>query len=552
MLVILVFALAFVVVFSTIVPYNMDEFLYYDTIICHLFPGNNFQGSCDPFQLKILGTGLIAPLRSYSYVGSFPALYFLPIVMLWGSPLAARLLGMIFLMAGGVLAARSFSFRPKIVIAALILTFPYLFQYLVDTGPIGVQIFFVFLLYVLLDRWCTTQRWRTIGAITLITFFGIWTKLSFFWFAPGLAVFLLIHLVRHRERLKAPGRRGALLRQGAAALVGLFGLLTLLFLSSAPDDPAVKPFFQQLLMSQSYSFSEIIRGAWLTSPSLYAFLHPLEATQRVYAVLPAPILSVLFSVLHYLFVPITLLLLAVFARGFPRRALILPSVLYVSFLLTIMMIVRTRGSWAMHHAILSYPFLILATLAAIRCAFQASASARRPWLRAYLVLCAVAFVSVNILLYSLFPTQKYQVHTTPQKLMVQRIINTGSIPERTMVLTLDWGMFYYSGLFGSPQKSVLFEWGLKDPYRVEYLQNLAREHNRKLVMLSTPKDTSVNAPLLKWLMKMEPCSATPPGSDWTMYFEPDDEIRATCDRYAAAKAQPSLVRRLLLQASLTR
>ncbi|MDO8469053.1 MAG: hypothetical protein Q7S29_04830 [Candidatus Peribacter sp.] len=551
-LVILVFALVFVVVFSMIVPYNMDEFLYYDTILCHRFPGNNFHGNCDPFQLKILGTSLIAPLRSYDYVGSFPALYFLPIVLLWSSPLAARLLGMVFLIAGGFLAARAFSFKPKYVVPALILTFPYLFQHLVDTGPIGVQIFFVFLLYVLLDRWCTTQRWRTIGAITLVTFLGIWTKPTFFWFAPGLAIFLLVHVVRHRQKLRMPVHRRVFLRQGAAALAVLFGLLVLLFLSSAPDDPAVRPFFQQLMNSQSYSFSEFVRGAWLTSPSLYAFLHPLEATQRIYAVLPETALSRLFSIVHYFTVPVVLLALAVFARKFPRRTLILPAALYVSFLLTIMMVIRTKDSWAMHHAILSYPFLILSILATIRCALDANLSIHRRWIHVMLLAWGTAFVELNITFFALFPTQTYQVHTTPEKLMVQRIINTGSIPGRTIVLTLDWGMFYYSGLFGSSQKSVLFEWGLDDPHRVEYLQNLAREHNRKLVMLSTPRETSVNVPLLKWLMKMEPCSATPPGSDWTVYFEPDDEIRATCDRYAAAKAQPSLVRRLLLQASLTR
>jgi len=551
-LTILIFGLAFVVAFSVIVPYNMDEFLFYNTITCHLYPGNNIHNGCDPFQLNVLGTGLVAPLRSYDYVGSFPALYFLPIILLWSSPLAARLLGMLFLMGGGFLAARAFSFRPKIVIAALILTFPYLFQHLVDTGPIGVQIFFVFLLYALLDRWCARLEWRLIGAIALVTFFGIWTKPTFFWFGPGLLLFFLIHVVRHWDTLKMPGHLGRLIRQGIAGAVVLGLFLAVLLFSTAPDDPAFRPFLHQLLQSQSYSVVELLMGKWPLPSSLYAFLNPLEATQRVYEVLPAPMLSRIFSVLHYLFVPSTLLLLVLFARGFSHRKLILPTMLYVSFLLTIMMVVRTRDSWAMHHAILSYPFLILATLATIRCALGAFASAPRPWLRMYLILCATAFIVVNILFYAIFPIQKYLVHNTPQKLVVQRIINSGSIPERTIVLALDWGMFYYSGLFGSSQKSVLFEWGLDDPNRVEYLKNLAREHHRKLVVLYTPRDTSINAPLLRWLMKLEPCAATPPGADWVMMAEPDAEIREVCERYAAASARPSLVERLLLQASLTR
>ncbi len=547
----LIFALVFVVGFSMIVPYNMDEFLFYDAIICHLYPGNNLHGWCDPFQLNVLNSGLILPLRSFDYVGSFPALYFLPIVLLWGSPLAARLLGMVFLVAGGFIAARIFSFRPRNVVLALILTFPYLFQHLVDTGPVGLQIFSVFLLYVLLDRWCAKQQWRTAIIIALLTFANIWTKPSFFWFAPGLLLFLLIHIVRNWTVLRAPVRRGRFVWQGIVAFMILGLLMAVLLLSTAADDSTVRPFLDQLMLSKSYSLSEILRGDWIGwSPSWYAFLHPLEATQRVYEVMLVPTLSRVFCIVHYLFVPF--FLLALFARGLSRRALILPAVLYVSFLLTLMMIIRTQDSWAMHHAILSYPFLILATLATLRVVLLACASPSCLWLRALLFMWGAAFIVVNLFLYALFPMQTYQFHNTPQKHMVQRIINTGSIPDRTMVLTLDWGMFYYSGLFGSSQKSVLFEWGLDDPERIEYLQDLARENNRKIVLLYASADTSVNAPLLRWMMKLEPCAATPLDADWVMLVEPDEEIREVCQRYAVASSQPSLARRLLLQASLTR
>ncbi|MFH1443868.1 MAG: hypothetical protein ABIG34_00570 [Candidatus Peregrinibacteria bacterium] len=548
----LIFALVFVVIFTMIVPYNMDEFIHYDTILCHLYLGNNYDHLCDPFALNLLNSGLILPLRAFHYSGSFPALYFLPVLFIWNSPLAARLLGLLFLMTGGAIAARAFGFRPRIVVPALMLTFPYLFQHLVDTGPVGIHILFVFLLYVLLDRWCAKQRWRTIITIALVTFAGLWTKLVFFWFAPGLLLFLLIHIVRNWAVLRGSGRRGRFVLQGAVALMILGLLMTVLLLSTAADDSTVRPFLDQIMSSQSYSLSEMLRGTWIEwSPSWYAFLHPLEATQRVYEVMLVPRLSRVFWIIHYLFVPFILLLLALFARGLSRRALVLPAVLYVSFLLTLMMIIRTQDSWAMHHAILSYPFLILATLATIRVALGACASRSRLWLRAILFMWGATFIVVNLFLYALFPTQTYQFHNTPQKHMVQRIINTGSIPDRTMVLTLDWGMYYYAGLFGSSNKSVLFEWGMNAIDHIEYMQDLARENNRKIVLLYTPADTSINAPLLRWIMQLEPCAATPPDSDWVMLTEPDEEIREVCQSYAAASSQPSLIRRLLLQASLT-
>lgn len=549
---VLTFALLFVVAFTVIVPYNMDEFLFYNTILCHWYPGNNIHGACDPFQLNVLNSGLILPLRSYFYVGSFPALYFFPILLVWNSPLAARMLGMVFLMAGGVIAARMFSFKAKFVVPALILTFPYLFQHLVDTGPVGIHIFFVFLLYVLLDRWCATQRWLTALSIALIVFLGIWTKPVFFWYAPGLTVVLLIHIVRHWEHLRVRRHLVTFLIQGGAALTLLLALLAVIFLSTAPHDPTVRPFLEQLFMSESYTWKEMLKGQWLSSPAWYALLHPLEATQRVFLVRPERVFSLLYSIIHYLSVPFVLLLLALFSRGYPRRQLLLPLALFAAFALTVLMVVRTKSAWSMHHVILSYPFLILAVLATVRCAVDACALVPRQWIRATLVAWATVFVEVNVCFFMLFHSQLYFYDNMPRKHVVQQIINTGSIPERTMIITTDWGMFYYAGLFGSRAKSVLFEWGLDDVSRIRYLQNLAKEHGRKIVVLYSSGETSINVPLVKWLMRLEPCAATPHNEDWVMLTEPDDEIRETCARYAAAESHPSFARRLLLQASVTR
>ena len=85
-----VFGMAF---FTSLAPYNMDEFIHYDAIACHLYPGNSAYGTCDPFMLDFLGTGWVLPLRAYHYSGTFPAIYYLPLHLLFGSPLAARLLG---------------------------------------------------------------------------------------------------------------------------------------------------------------------------------------------------------------------------------------------------------------------------------------------------------------------------------------------------------------------------------------------------------------------------------------------------------------------------
>ncbi|MDD5041786.1 MAG: hypothetical protein PHX87_05285 [Candidatus Peribacteraceae bacterium] len=551
MLVILIFAFAFVVLFSTIVPYNMDEFIHYDTILCYLYPGNNLHGTCDPFKLNFLNTGFILPLRAYHYSGSFPSVYFLPIILLWSSPLAARSLGMVFMLLGGLIAARMFRFKPLHVFLGLGALFPYLFQHLVDTGPIGFHILSVFLIYALLDRWCSTLKTRYICAITLLLFCGIWTKFAYFWYVPGFAVFLLIHSIRHRRFLFTGRHLALFLGQSASALLVLLILVGSLLLSTAPDNPAFKPFLDTIIHSDALSFSELLHGVWWHSPVVTALIHPLEATQRVFEVIPANVPSLLYSVVIYLSVPLILFILLLTERKFiDRKHLLVPAALMVAFFLTVVMIARTKGAGAMHHAILSYPFLILATLATIRCLLDAVAHSSRTWLRWILIVWLAAYVIVNLIFCIKFPTQPYRFHDDPEKFLVHTMINTGSIPDRTMVLVVDWGMFYYSGLFGSSKKSVLFEWGLKDEARIRALQDLAHRNGRKIVVLYTSRETASNLPLIQQVVPLERCAATPLNAAWVLLFEPDAELNEICNAYTLMQHAP-VAQQLLLRASLT-
>lgn len=549
---IILVALLFVILFSAIVPYNMDEFIHYDTILCYLYPGNNLHGSCDPFKLNFLNTGLILPLRAYMYSGSFPSVYFLPIVLLWSSPLAARCLGMGFLLLGGYIAARTFKLKPIFVLLGIVMLFPYLFQHLVDTGPIGFHILSVFLVYALADRWCATLKVRYISIITLLLFCGVWTKFAYFWYAPGFAVFFLLHIIRHRRFVFTRGHIGHFLGQSVGALFVLLVLVGSLLLSTAPDNPAAKPFLEPLLYSGAYPLGELLRGVWWHTTAVALLLHPLEATQRVFEVIPANGPSLFYSIVVYLFVPVTLaLLFLIGGRTLSRKKLLLPAALFVAFLLTVLMIARTKDAQGMHHAILSYPFLILSALATIRCLLDSAQDPSRRWLRWLFFLWLLVYVVANGILFTTFPSQPYRFHDEPEKFLVHTIINTGTIPDRTMVLTVDWGMFYYSGLFGSAKKSVLFEWGLKDEDRILYLKDLAARNNRKLVILYTSRETAANLSLIQRLIPLERCAATPANAAWVILTEPDAEITEVCDSFASIERTASPAKQFLLRASLT-
>ncbi|TSC79362.1 MAG: hypothetical protein G01um101425_642 [Candidatus Peregrinibacteria bacterium Gr01-1014_25] len=540
-------ALIGMAVFTVIVPYNMDEFIHYDAILCHWFPGNNWHGQCDPWQLNVLNLGWVLPVRAYGYSGSFPALYFLPIHLLWRSPLAARMLGLGFLALGAVISARAMGLKWRPVVVGMLLTFPYAFQTIVDTGPIGYHILSIYLLYVLLERWCATLQTRYITLATIAVFLGIWTKFAYFWMAPGLAIILALHAWERRAFLLKREH----LRTAAKHLFGcgfcLIVALSVLLLSTRPGNPADMPYMNELLGSPAYTIGEMLRGAWFQSNILNMLIQPLDATHRVFILKSPHVLSLLYSVLAYGFVPAAIA--ALFLAG-ERRLIRRPLVLYVAFIATILMIMRTKNAGAMHHAILSYPFLILATLAAQRALCDAACSfAWRGRIRHLIAGWSVAFVTVNLALIGVMTTQQVNSDSSADKQAIHTLLNAGDVSGKYMVATLDWGMFYYQGLFGHDDQSVLFEWGLKDENRIRYLQDIAREHGRKL-LFAYQRDTSANIDMITSLVPVERCSGIPESSAWQMLAEPDDELRNLCDRLAATRNSKSGIAGAALKASM--
>lgn len=544
-------ALLGVMLFSALAPYNMDEFIHYDAIACHLYRGNSLHGACDGFMLDLLGTGLVLPLRAYHYSGSFPSLYYLPIHLLWNSPLAARMLGLAFILMGAALCARAFRFPWKCVAPWMLVCFPYLFQHLSDTGPIGFHILSVYLLYVLLDRWTATLKARDAALIGLIVFCGMWTKFAYAWLLPGIAAFSVIHLVRNRAVFR---RKRALRRFAAQSLlavaVAALPLSALLF-STAPGNPEDRPYLNALIHSEAFTPLEMVRGVVRYSGITYTLLHPLEASQRIFDVEPVPAASAVYSIVTYLFVPLTLLLLLLRPRSaVSRRALLLPASLYLTFLLTVLMIIRTKGAVAMHHSILSYPFLFLSVAATVR-AVRWPAVGRWSIAKVWLLSSAAAFVAVNMFLFARFPQQRIHFNDQPEKLVAHAIINSGSIPRKYMVLTVDWGMFYYSGLFGSPDKSVVFAWGLRDAEGIRRFKDIAAKDGRKLLFLYTRDPTATDLQVLRDTLPLVGCSAFAEDADWQMLAEPDDELTAACDTMRDRYDSPRIREHLLLRMSLT-
>ena len=223
------------------IPYNMDEFVHYHALGCatatHARELPTIRDGCGYFDLRLPGTSAPLPLRSYLYIGSFPALPFYPFWRLVADPVAVRLLGAACFLLATLLAARLLGVATSAMVTAGLVFPVWLVTFVVDEGPVGVSA--VLLLFALLairralaaSRARGSAAWAAAAGLAL--FLGLWTKLVFAWWLPVVALFVFEEA--RRQGLSAP----ALARQRLPALLtgaALLAVPTALLLASVDRD----------------------------------------------------------------------------------------------------------------------------------------------------------------------------------------------------------------------------------------------------------------------------------------------------------------------------
>ena len=192
------------ILFCKFVPYNMDEFSSYQVIICAHYKNahlNTFRESCGRSDLNVLNTGLFLPLREYEYIGSITSLYYYPVFLMWKSPVSARFMGIIFLLIQAIILSKIFKIKIEYIFLGLVAFFPYFFQHIVDTGVVGFQITLTYAAYYFLTRWFEKINLKYILIVSLLLFLGIWAKLTFVFFLPGLSLIFLQLLIKNRKSI---------------------------------------------------------------------------------------------------------------------------------------------------------------------------------------------------------------------------------------------------------------------------------------------------------------------------------------------------------------
>lgn len=474
--------------------------------------------------MNFLNTGLLLPLRVYWYAGSIPALFYYPLYLLWTAPISARLLGVLWLLVQAGILSRVFRIRFGYIFAGLIVFFPYFFQHIADTGPVAIQITSVYLLYALFSVWCREQRMLHAVLVALILFVCIWTKLVYLWLLPGLAV--LFAFAVHEECVRTNGTMSVLCKQCGVCVALVLGLLSLLFFSTDPFVVGEYPYITTLLNGNSLSIAEILQNFW-SLDAVRLLLNPLEASHRIFHIAPAGVLTYIYDAV--LFGGLPALLALAYSKTVRTSALRKSAAMYGLFLLTFFFVLRSEEVWAMHHVILSFPFLVLGYLLFFSdWKMWKSVSLGRVSLMQITTVLVCVFVVLNALWFTTFYRQPVRSMADVSRNSIHKILNDPYLANNYIYISLENGLYFYQALYGHRDQSITFKNPLTEDWQISQIKEWTAQNNRKVLFVYDTVSMYSDYDLIHRNFQTVPCLATDQSWAWQIFLEDDGSSENIC------------------------
>lgn len=510
-------AIAVLLVFWAYVPLNMDEFVSYQTLAALYHPHsdeNVFCSSNASFYLRVLGRFNL-PLLTYDYIGSLSSLLYAPFFLVWPSPMSARITGVLALFVQALVLAKMFRFRTGVAFCCLLFFLPYSFAHIADTGPVAFQTTSVFIVCYLLHRWILSRRrsqraWMMAAAGLMIAL-GCWVKPTYFFVSAGLAItavagFFLALVRRPGERLR---RTAEYLILVACAAVPA----ALVYQAQRPGGGAYLP-----VLTEPYVPSQIFLtglGERFRENVFHFLVNPLDSASHYFDVLPQlPLWRFLTCLLAGL-----LILGGVLARGIGprhRREILLN---YALFALALLLVATNLYAKSMHHAVLAYPFLILAVARGVQ------RRRRGFFLRATLA----AFIILNGSLFFRFPSLlAASRRISESKVYVAQLNDELSRNQATdsVIACVDWGIYFVQALYGPRSQVVLFLCAPDDEKQLESAAAIARRLHRNLAVVGLDGNQRVRSHLRAEFPGTSERAASGSGNPWRIWEVPYRRLEA--------------------------
>ncbi len=456
-------------------PYNMDEFVHYQPLGCATAPFSErlgvFRESCHMYDLRLPFTESALPLRSYLYIGSFPAVVFYPFWKAIPDPVAARVQGAFFLLLAGALAARYLRVRPRAVILAG-LVFPLVAAcFLADEGPVGLSVVLLLAALLLWRRAVAEDSppRRVVAAVLagLTLFLGLWTKLVFAWWLPAF-------LLQGQREARTAGRSSHDLAVAFLALALAAGLPTLVLLTSTDNQGL--PYYASVTRARlsadpGQSFGSGARLSRFLLDASQAAARTIEMPPSFTDALPA-LLSA------------AVLLWGLWVRPLPRGEILLWLFL---FALTFALSLPSPFTQWPHHVVLAVVFLVMA-LARILDVLPVRAFG------ATSVVVAMVWLSLALRL----PRATPLLEASPEKDRLLRFVREQGLDRSTLQVHTSWGTYYIAQLFGDPARAVVYLKALPDDERrLREVRGLAGGLGRPLLLVSSRRRERIETPELQ-------------------------------------------------------
>ncbi len=444
----------FVYVFFKFVPFNVDEFLAYHPIACLEYPQNKlntFRESCSEYDLAIVPPNYL-PLRSYKYVGSFHSLLYYPLFKIWPSPYSARCMGLLMLVLQAYLVFKIFNvgFFNSLMMLAVFL--PYAFQHMVDTGPVAFQTTSIFLICYLAKQWAEKlahgkkHSWLYAFAIGLVMFLSVWNKVFYFVLMPAIFSLTAYFLIINKQIWKA----GIIKNFFRDVFLLFFVLGLLIFLLFHAVDRQGMPYYKIFSQETHVIPLSDLSQWWGHFQEIFKyFANPLLAAHRIF------ILNT-----DSFFTPsgVSLLFLFVLLLGFglwrlrgrtPGAGFIVLNVFL--FILTLLLMAQDKDVWAMHHLVLTLPFILLAVFYVLSQLGD----------KKIVLLFTLVFFLINLGLYYSLRSLRINGEETTNECAVSHglvALNEALKPysHDDVFVVVSWGLYYFKSLYGNRDQCVLY------------------------------------------------------------------------------------------------
>ncbi len=447
------------------VPMNMDEALPYHPLACAAHPFASlhvFEEGCDGRYDLTVFFGLRIP-GAYHYVGSFSALLYAPVYFLFHAPAAQYWFGLAFFFGFAWLLS-GFMPRRALSLPLILSFFPFIFQFIHDTGPVKFSML-LFPLGAILTRACMNAspllRYGYAVVLAMLVMLAIEDKVFFIYLLPSFVCFCLAFL-------DAPDWRSLFTRlrkcSGAlilAALIVVAGIATLLFATMGEHT-----YLWHLTHVQMHLEKQSRPGTVLITCILLILAWPAYA----HRVFDMEMINILLIIASILFAGIFILVCFIIAW---RRKMFLPltprtELLMFSIFAALIVFLGPSRVWAGHHFVFLWiPAFVL---------FADFLDQLKPKAFLAVTLSFFALSAYSVLALTQSPMS---FNMSPEREAIFSYFDDEKRAEESIVNYSSWGGYFIHSLY-APKNLLVTYIDPLDKDRATKLFDIARRTHRRI------------------------------------------------------------------------